>query len=710
MPFKFSITSAVLMIVFLAGVSMIAQMGLTLHANSLRNDLDTVAEHSDTITGNISRIQVDLLLARRAEKDYLLRKEERYAKRHEEIMTGLHDRVALLAQQAEGIPELVALHALAESFDTSLSAYEASFAELVVANQLLGEDETRGLQMQLRSAVHEIESYLTETGNHAMEAKMLMMRRHEKDFIMRRDPKYLERLNDRVAEFLNFPASFYDSPANQSRTETLLNSYQQSFQAFVKQTEAEAAIRRQLSARYGEMEPRFAALTETVANYEARTTAGTKNAQRSTEIRGFAVGALGLVSFVLIATWIAFGITRPLQRVSKALRRLTRGELSEETNLTPAQFGVLSGRLREIHELIQSLNTFRDWLIRERQTQAERQQQEAEQTEMVEVLKSHLAGLSQGDLTSRIDSRFPADYEPLRHDFNRTLKRLNGIVSDVVDTSGSIRTGAAEIRGSSDDLSQRTESQAATLEQTAAALDEMASSVKSTSQGADAVENTVQSAKAVADASGETVQTAVQAMTGIEESATRVAQIISVIDDIAFQTNLLALNAGVEAARAGEAGKGFAVVASEVRALAQRSSEAAMEINRLISDSSRQVSEGVALVGDAGAALERITSQVDHISGLVTGIARSAAEQSAGLDEINIGMAQLGQVTQHNAAMAEESTATVHLLDGDASRLAQLVSVFRTAPRGGATTNGADAGGRTPVAFIDSDGMTAGAA
>ncbi|MVO18740.1 methyl-accepting chemotaxis protein, partial [Parasedimentitalea huanghaiensis] len=233
-----------------------------------------------------------------------------------------------------------------------------------------------------------------------------------------------------------------------------------------------------------------------------------------------------------------------------------------------------------------------------------------------------------------------------------------------------------EISQASDDLSQRTESQAATLEQTAAALEEMTTSVKSASEGARSVEGIVNEAKSEAEASGTVVQNAVSAMTEIEDSARHISQIISVIDDIAFQTNLLALNAGVEAARAGEAGRGFAVVASEVRALAQRSSDAAMEIKTLIGDSSKQVEQGVDLVGKAGTALNSIVERVSHISQLVSEMAVGTSEQSTGLGEINLGVTQLDQVTQQNAAMVEEATAASHLLNTDANKLAKLVSHF----------------------------------
>ena len=250
-------------------------------------------------------------------------------------------------------------------------------------------------------------------------------------------------------------------------------------------------------------------------------------------------------------------------------------------------------------------------------------------------------------------------------------------VVEVINSASSIRNGAAEISQASDDLSHRTESQAATLEQTAAALDEMTASVKSAAEGAKSVEETMKKARLEAVDSGSVVENAVAAMTEIEGSASHISQIIGVIDDIAFQTNLLALNAGVEAARAGEAGRGFAVVASEVRALAQRSSEAAMEIKNLIGNSSKQVERGVELVGKAGEALNSIVDQVTNISQMVSEIADGASEQSTGLGEINIGVTQLDQVTQQNAAMVEEATASSHMLNSDAEKLSELVARFR---------------------------------
>jgi methyl-accepting chemotaxis protein len=215
------------------------------------------------------------------------------------------------------------------------------------------------------------------------------------------------------------------------------------------------------------------------------------------------------------------------------------------------------------------------------------------------------------------------------------------------------------------------------LEETAAALDEITATVRKTAQGAAQARDVVGQAQADTERSGQVVRDAVGAMSAIEGSARQIGNIIGVIDEIAFQTNLLALNAGVEAARAGDAGRGFAVVASEVRALAQRSAEAAKEIKALISASSQEVGRGVGLVGETGQALMTIMVQIREINGVVREIASSAAEQATGLHEVNTAVNQMDQVTQQNAAMVEQSTAASHKLLSDSNVLMDLVSRFK---------------------------------
>jgi methyl-accepting chemotaxis protein len=280
-------------------------------------------------------------------------------------------------------------------------------------------------------------------------------------------------------------------------------------------------------------------------------------------------------------------------------------------------------------------------------------------------------------MSVRVADAVHEDYKVLVDDFNSAVSSLETTLQNVRDTVASVSGGSSEISSASEDLSRRTERQAASLEETAAALDEITTTVRKTAQGAVHARDVVGQAQSDAERSGQVVRDAVGAMSAIESSARQIGNIIGVIDEIAFQTNLLALNAGVEAARAGDAGRGFAVVASEVRALAQRSAEAAKEIKALISASSQEVGRGVGLVGQTGQALTTIMTQIKEINGVVGEIASSAAEQATGLHEVNTAVNQMDQVTQQNAAMVEQSTAAAHKLLSESRALMDLVSRFK---------------------------------
>ncbi len=299
------------------------------------------------------------------------------------------------------------------------------------------------------------------------------------------------------------------------------------------------------------------------------------------------------------------------------------------------------------------------------------------QARVVDELRVALRRMREGDLSLRITEPFAGDYEELRTDYNGTLDTLTNTLRELIENATGIHGEARDISATADVLSRHTESTAATLEETAAALDQLTNSVKTAAEGAARADREVAEARSRAEKSGEIVMQTVEAMDQISAFSEKITSITKVIEDIAFQTNLLALNAGVEAARAGEAGRGFAVVASEVRALAQRCSEAAREINELIADSGAHVQRGVDLVGQTGTALKEIVTSIAGIATLVSEIAGSAKMQSTGLVEINTAVTELDQSTQQNAARLEETTAASQSLTDDAMVLVKTVSHFR---------------------------------
>ncbi|MDD2704751.1 MAG: methyl-accepting chemotaxis protein [Acidocella sp.] len=301
----------------------------------------------------------------------------------------------------------------------------------------------------------------------------------------------------------------------------------------------------------------------------------------------------------------------------------------------------------------------------------------AEQGKVVQALGSGLSRLSAGDLVFRLNEAFAPEYEMLRADFNVAVDKLQEAMRAISANAQGVRGGSAEMTQASDDLARRTEQQAASLEETAAALSEITATVKKTADSANEARKLAQDAKGDAETSGVVVGDTVKAMAGIESGSRQIGNILGVIDEIAFQTNLLALNAGVEAARAGDAGRGFAVVATEVRALAQRSADAAKEIKTLIAASGAEVASGVKLVGETGKALERIVGQVARLNELISEIAASAQEQATGLNEVNEAVNQMDHVTQQNAAMVEQANASCHTLTDEAVELARLVGQFQ---------------------------------
>ncbi|MBV2210113.1 MAG: HAMP domain-containing protein [Thermomonas sp.] len=290
-----------------------------------------------------------------------------------------------------------------------------------------------------------------------------------------------------------------------------------------------------------------------------------------------------------------------------------------------------------------------------------------------------LRAIAQGDLTGRIDGNYQGVFAQMRDDANATVAQLTTIVGGIQQAAGAINSAAAEIASGNDDLSRRTEQQAASLEETAASMEELTSTVKQNADNARQANQLSQGAAEVAAQGGSVVENVVTTMAAIETSSKKIADIISVIDGIAFQTNILALNAAVEAARAGEQGRGFAVVASEVRALAQRSAGAAKEIKTLIEESVDKVADGSNLVQQAGSTMRDIVTSVQRVTDIMADISAASQEQSNGIEQVNTTVTQMDETTQQNAALVEEATAAARSMEEQARQLVEAVAMFRLA-------------------------------
>ncbi|MCK5931938.1 MAG: HAMP domain-containing protein [Fulvimarina manganoxydans] len=406
------------------------------------------------------------------------------------------------------------------------------------------------------------------------------------------------------------------------------------------------------------------------------------------------IGAGLLVGLLaLLAGWLAArGIANPIRRMTDVMSRLASGD----TSVTVPG----ADRRDEIGEMAKAVETFKTQGIererlsaeaetaRQNETLAKERQAAIENAKaedlrvLVTAVESSFDRLSEGDLTIRMNQKLAPEFEPIRVKFNDSVSQLEEAIGGVVSSVQTIRTGLSEIGVASNDLSQRTEQQAASIEETVAALSEVSQAVAATAENAGKARETARSASAKAGEGGAIVGRAVSAMEEIEDSSQKINDIIGVIDEIAFQTNLLALNAGVEAARAGEAGKGFAVVAQEVRELAQRSATAAKEIKDLISTSREKVGTGVELVTASGRSLEEIVAEVNTMAEVISTIAASATEQASSLREVSSAADQMDKVTQQNAAMVEETTAATKNVEAETDMLATSVERFNVAKGG----------------------------
>lgn len=396
------------------------------------------------------------------------------------------------------------------------------------------------------------------------------------------------------------------------------------------------------------------------------------------------IAAIGLLAGLAIAAVISFVFVRSIKQriesVVKPLDQLAQGELDIKIpDLSKTELGVICTAMEVF-----------------KQNALERAQNAEKRQRVIVVLRDKLKAMASGDLERPIDEFFAKEFAPIRMDFNEAQGALRDVIHSVVDSATQINHSANEVDQAARDLSERTMLQAATLEETAAALTKTSKGIKASAEKAQETNAEVAKTRQVALDNGKIVDSAVNAMEQIQASFAEVEQITHMIQSIAFQTNILALNAGVEATRAGEAGKGFGVVATEVRALAQRSSESVTSIQELMAKSAQNIERGANEVGATGAALRDMIGMIDTVSRSVAELAEASSAQADGLNEVNQAVADLDLSTQQNAAMAEQSSAASNQLNGEVQNLNQKAAIFIKHKEMSEASAHSDTGGHPP--------------
>jgi methyl-accepting chemotaxis protein len=690
--------------------------GIYLVGTSVQSTYRNVAETAQAKFARTNHLYTNLLESRRSEKDFLLRNDMKYAGRVIEVGKAIEADLESLAKGTD---------AEAQKFTAVRDGYRkylAHFNAVVETKRKLGLDENSGLEGTLRKSVHAIETKLKDFDEPRLLATMLMMRRHEKDFMLRRTVRYGEDMKKRGTEFVAGLDKTEIPAADKADIKEKLANYHRDFFAWMDTAVVLTKEQKLTSDSYAAIEPLIEELKKTIMQRSNEATAADEQSRADTTMQMQI--AIGVVAFLVLglAMWIGRAVSRPITSIAGVMEELARGNMEiavpdtergdeigqmakavlvfKEAGLERLRLEQISAEQRkEADEQRRQAELQREQADEQRRQTEEERRKNAEaqakaaeeqvkaaeaqikaaeaQAGAVKALAEGLARLSNGDLAVRLDEGFIDTYRQIKDDFNMAAGRLQETVSAIVAATQEVAAASVEISGSTTDLSQRTEEQAAGLQQTSASMEQIASTVKKNAENARHANNLTTGTREIADRSGSVVANAVDAMSRIEESSRKIADIISVIDEIARQTNLLALNAAVEAARAGDAGRGFAVVASEVRSLAQRSSQAAKDIKDLITSSSTQVKDGVDLVNRTGSSLQEIVKSIREVADLVADIATASAEQATGLEQINKALTQMDELTQQNSALVEENAATAKTLEQQSAVMADRIGFFR---------------------------------
>ncbi|WP_417307675.1 methyl-accepting chemotaxis protein [Devosia sp.] len=636
------------------------------------------------------------------------------------------ESAATVTEEAAELQSLLPGLANAPEVQSALSSMPAAAEQVVSELTQLGLNENEGLQGSLRASVRGVEGQLNgliEGGLNldGLMVKMLMLRRHEKDFMLREDPKYVDRFADAITEFT---AALPLSPLpvlTQRQLAEAIDVYRAEFGAYAVGL---LALSDTIHAFEDDVNEASAIASERLAGAEARRAAAQADlaslraSMTTTLTVTFVVAA---ILALVLAFFISRAISRPIVGMTAAMQRLADGELDvdvpgrtqrdeigamagavevfKQNAIRVSELGVeeaaRAGETRARNEagvaLIASLSDVVEHAIAgdfSRRVQGNPKYEDLQSVatgvnDLLETVDGGisetgrvLAALARMDLTERMEGTYHGAFAKLQTDTNAVGTNLIDIVGQLRDTSGSVKAATGEILTGANDLAERTTKQAAAIEETSAAMEQLANTVSENAKRADSASEKAQSVSQTASETGDVMERSTDAMQRITESSAKISNIIGLIDDIAFQTNLLALNASVEAARAGDAGKGFAVVAIEVRRLAQSAAQASSDVKALIEQSSGEVAGGTRLVAEASQKLGTMLEGVRESASLVEGIASASRQQSTGIAEVTSAIRQMDEMTQHNAALVEETNAAIEQTEAQATELDRIVSVF----------------------------------
>jgi methyl-accepting chemotaxis protein len=633
---------------------------------------------------------------------------------------------ASVASHAALMTELAATIADVPEAQAAVAAMPAAAEDVVAKYTALGMTQDLGLQGALRAAVREVETRLTEAGKSGLQldatmVQMLTLRRHEKDFMLRRDARYITSFDEsRTAFDTALKASTLPREA-QGELAGLMETYAADFHAYA---DGLLALNEAMGAFNGRVLASSAAMEAQLA--EARSSAAAADAElASIRTSMFTILLATFVIAIVVALVVAFLVSRAISGqivgMTGAMARLADGDLEvaipnrgrrDEVGKMAAAVEVFQQNAIKVKEL-DALDEVRAAEARERSeagttligsltgvvesavagdfTQRVSTQSKYDDLRAVaqgindlvgtvesgiEETGAVLAALAKMDMTQRMTGDYRGAFARLQSDTNAVGENLSRIVAQLRNTSRSVKSATGEILAGANDLAERTTKQAAAIEETSAAMEQLATTVTENARRAEGANSKARDVSRTAEETGQVMVQSTEAMERISASSAKISNIIGLIDDIAFQTNLLALNASVEAARAGDAGNGFAVVAVEVRRLAQSAANASSEVKVLIEQSATEVAGGTKLVAEASLRLKSMLEGVRESADLVQSIAAASREQSNGIAEVGTAVRQMDEMTQHNAALVEETNAAIEQTEAQAVELDRIVSVF----------------------------------